>query len=52
MDFEQNYFKGMVEKIVEINESLKCNLHYPWGGGTKYKCPCCEKLWGSKVKFN
>jgi hypothetical protein len=34
MDFEQNYFKGMVEKIVEINESLKCNLHYPWGGGT------------------
>jgi len=23
----------MVEKIVEINESLKCNLHY-LGGGT------------------
>jgi hypothetical protein len=21
----------MVEKIVEINESLKCNLHYPGG---------------------
>jgi hypothetical protein len=42
----------MVEKIVEINESLKCNLHYPGGDQPKYKCPCCEKLWGRKVKFN
>jgi len=32
MDFVLEYSKGMVEKFVEINESLKCNLHY-WGGG-------------------
>jgi hypothetical protein len=31
MDFVLKYSKGMVEKFVEINESLKCNLHY-WGG--------------------
>ncbi len=31
-DFFKNYFEGIIEKIVEINESLKCNLHYPEGG--------------------
>jgi hypothetical protein len=53
MDFVLVYFKGMAKNIVEIDESFKCNLHHGGGGSTKAKkCPCCEKLWGSKIKFN
>jgi hypothetical protein len=41
------------QKVFKIDESLKMqstllkDKHQP-----KYKCPCCEKLWGSKHKSN
>lgn len=45
--------KERAQKVSKINESLKMQStllrgkHQP-----KYKCPCCEKLWGSKLKSN
>jgi len=56
MDFVLEYSKGMVEKFVEINESLKCNLHY-WGGGggkqpQKKKPQVGEKRGEKRKKIN
>jgi uncharacterized protein YlzI (FlbEa/FlbD family) len=41
--------KEWVQEVVEI-DMLKAQSTLK--SQSKYKCPCCEKLWGNKFKLN
>jgi hypothetical protein len=43
----------LVEKVAKIDMELKEIVKTRTSKKqSKYRCPCCNKLWGSKVKFN
>jgi hypothetical protein len=46
MAFVLVYSRGM-----DIESCWRCNMHCR-GHQPNYKCPCCEKLWGSKLKLH
>jgi hypothetical protein len=53
MAFILVYSEEWAQKVFKIDESLKIQSTLSKDKRQpKYKCPCCEKLWGNKLKSN